>query len=328
MDKRKIGDSEVLPLGLGCWAIGGLFWEGDKPLGWGKVDDSESIKAIQHAVDNGISFIDTANIYGAGHSEKVISQAIKGRRDDVVLSSKFGFDADESTKQVLGLFTRPKEIASMCEASLRRLETDYLDVYFFHINDFNVNEIGPIADTLDSLVKEGKIRSYGWSTDSLENAKALVNRSGYAAVQFESNVLNPNTPMTQMCDQMSIAGVNRGPLAMGLLSGKYTNGSVLSESDIRKVSPDWMVYFKDGKPSKELVDRMNSIREILTSNNRTLIQGALAWLWANGSNNIPIPGFRTLDQISSNIQALDKGALNNSQMQEIQSLLYPEYEPI
>ncbi|NLS12147.1 aldo/keto reductase [Vibrio sp. SM6] len=328
MQNRKIGDFDVRPLGLGCWAIGGEFWEGNKPLGWGKVDDNASIQAIQFALDNGINFIDTANIYGAGHSEKVIAKAIQGRRDKVILSSKFGFDADEQTKQVLGAFSKPDEIVAMCDASLRRLNTDYLDIYYFHIGDYDKQEVMVVADTLDDLVRQGKIRSYGWSTDDVDNAQALIKRDHYVSVQFESNVLSPNTAMTKMCEQQGIAGVNRGPLAMGLLSGKYRDGNELSESDIRKVSPDWMLYFKDGKPSKELIYRLDSIRDILTADDRSLTQGALAWLWANGQRNIPIPGFRTVEQLSQNIAALDKAPMTPDQMAEIQALLSVDAEAL
>lgn len=321
MEYRKLGESLVSPIGLGGWAIGGEFWEGNQPLGWGKVDDKDSIQAIQYALENGINFIDTANIYGAGHSEVIIGKAIKGKRQQVVLSSKFGFDADEKTKQILSAFTKPSEIHSMCESSLRRLQTDYLDVYYFHIGDHPIDQIDEIRESLETLVNQGKIKSYGWSTDCVERAQSLSQYPNFSSVQFENNVLKPNTLMADMCEQWSVAGVNRSPLAMGLLSEKHLTKAVLADSDIRGLSPDWLAYFKDGKPSSDLVTKISHIREILTSNERSLVQGALAWLWAQSPNNIPIPGFRNRTQVQGLIQSLDKGPLSQQQMSEIITIL-------
>lgn len=321
IESRKLGDIEVSALGMGCWAIGGPFWEGDTPLGWGEVDDRESIRAIHEGLDNGINLIDTANIYGAGHSEYVIGKAIAGRRDKVVLSSKFGFDANEETKQVLGAFHQPGEIRAMLENSLRRLKTDYLDIFYFHIGDHPVEHVDCVANTLDVLVEEGKIRSYGWSTDDIERAESLTDRNAYTSVQFESNVFNRNHAMMAVCEKHNLAGLNRSPLAMGLLTGKYTDGSSLSSSDIRKISPEWMTYFKDGKPAPELLTKLEQLKAILTSDERTLTQGALAWLWAASPNNVPIPGFRTVEQVRGHIGALEKGALTQSQLSEIDLLL-------
>ncbi|MGL6258973.1 aldo/keto reductase [Vibrio sp. WXL210] len=320
MQKRNLGQALVSPLGMGCWAIGGPFWEGDKPLGWGAVDDKQSLRAIHAGIDAGINFIDTANIYGAGHSEVVIGKAIAGRRDQVVLSSKVGFDCDTQTKQVLGAFSTPEKIRNMLDASLQRLGTDYLDILFLHIGDLAVDEAMKVRDVLEALIKEGKINSFGWSTDLIDRAECFVQNPGCAAIQFELNVFNPNAEMVSLCEHHQVAAINRGPLAMGLLSGKYRHGTVVSDSDIRKVSPDWLKYFKDGRPSPELTTRLDAVREILTSDNRTLSQGALAWLWAISPNNIPIPGFRTVEQITLNAMAMEKGPLTPSQVSEIHQL--------
>jgi aryl-alcohol dehydrogenase-like predicted oxidoreductase len=321
MDNRRFGDMELSPLGLGCWAIGGPFWEGDKPLGWGEVNDKESISAIHAGLDAGINLIDTANIYGAGHSEYVVGKAIKHRRDKVIISSKFGFDADEKTKQMKGVFTQPHEIEAMCENSLRRLGTDYLDIYFLHLNDHPIDEVEHIQATLENLVTAGKIRRYGWSTDFADRAQHFSQQDNCSAIQFELNVLSDNPDVLAVCERHNVAGFNRGPLAMGLLGGKYDNGGTLSESDVRKISPDWMKYFHDGVPSPELLKKLGLIREILTSNGRTVSQGALAWLWARSPNNVPIPGFRTVEQSLSNAKAMEFGPLAASQMQEIARLL-------
>ena len=123
-------------LGMGCWAIGGPFWSGETPLGWGEVDDDESIRAIHCALDLGVNFFDTADVYGAGHSERVLGRAFDGCREDVVIATKFSNIFDETTRQVTGASAEPAHIRQACEASLRRLETDYLDLYQFHDNGY------------------------------------------------------------------------------------------------------------------------------------------------------------------------------------------------
>ena len=170
---RALGRSgiEVSALGMGCWAIGGPFWEGETPHGWGKVDDNELMRAVQRAIDLGITFFDTANVYGAGHSERVLARALAGRRAEVVIATKFNAVFDESTRQVTGSDPSPAGIRKACADSLRRLDTDYIDLYQFHDNGFPVERAGPVRETLEALVQEGKIRAYGWSTDFPESAE-------------------------------------------------------------------------------------------------------------------------------------------------------------
>src|SRR5450759_4585037 len=132
--KRTLGRSgiEVSALGMGCWAIGGPYWSGETPNGWGEVDDEESIRAIHKAIELGINLFDTANVYGAGHSERVLGRAFEGRRTQVVIATKFNAVFDETSRQVTGSDTTPAGIRAACEASLHRLNTDYIDLYQFH----------------------------------------------------------------------------------------------------------------------------------------------------------------------------------------------------
>lgn len=322
--KRNLGhsDIEVSALGMGCWAIGGPFWDGETPLGWGKVDDDESVRAIHCALDLGVTFFDTANVYGAGHSEWVLAQALTGRRDQVVIATKFSLLFDESTRQVTGADASPAGIRKACEDSLQRLATDYIDLYLFHDNGFPAEQAQPVRDTLEALVKEGKIRTYGWSTDFPESAEFFARGDHCAAIEVELHVLNDNPSILSLCEGHNLAAINRGPLAMGLLTGKYSAESTLSIDDLRgKRSPEWLKYFKNGQPSPEFLNKVNAIREILTSNGRTMAQGALAWLWARSPQTIPIPGFRTVKQVEENAKAIKLGPLKPSQMREINQLL-------
>jgi aryl-alcohol dehydrogenase-like predicted oxidoreductase len=309
-------------MGLGCWAVGGPFWEGDNPLGWGEVDDNESIAAIHRALDLGITFLDTADIYGAGRSERVLARALEGRRNDVILATKFGILFDEDSKQVSGTDGSAAYIRRACEASLRRLETDYIDLYQFHLNDYDVDRAPEAWEALEKLVEEGKIRYYGWSTDFPERAQEFAKGPNCTSAQYEMNVLIDAPGMVETTEELNLAGIIRGPLAMGLLTGKYKAAGGIGEADVRgQNSPDWMRYFKDGVPNAEWLGQLEAVREILTSGGRTLVQGALAWLWARSDNTIPIPGARTVAQVEENCGAMAFGPLARDAMAEIEGIL-------
>lgn len=322
--KRFLGRSniEISGIGMGCWAIGGPFYEGEDDLGWGIVDDNESIRAIHCGIDLGVNFIDTADVYGAGHSERVIARALEGRRQDVVLATKFGIMFDEDTKQVKGTNAQAEYIRSACEASLKRLKTDYIDLYQFHLNDYPIDDAQIVLVELDKLVSQGKIRALAWSTDFADRAESFAASENCIAIQHQINVLDDAPEMIAVCESHSLASINRGPLAMGLLTGKYGAISSIGENDVRgRNSPAWMRYFQDGKPNSGWLQKMESVKEILTSDGRSLPQGALAWLWGRSENTIPIPGFRNEKQIRENAGAMRFGALQEEQMSEIELIL-------
>ena len=324
MFTRKLGRSniEISALGMGCWAIGGPFFEKGTPLGWGEVDDQESMRAIHCALELGINFFDTANVYGAGHSERVLGKTLAGRRSEVVIATKFNALFDEVTREVTGRSCAPADIRKACEDSLRRLNTDYIDLYQFHNGGYPADEALPVRETLEELVREGKIRSYGWSTDSADRAEVFAQGEHCTSIQLQLNVLDDNPEVIAICEKHNLAAINRGPLAMGLLTGKYTASTQPSADDVRgEKSPGWMKYFKDGKPSPEWLGKTEAVREILTSGGRTLAQGALAWLWARSDQTIPIPGFRTVQQVEENCGALQFGPLAEDQMAEIETIL-------
>jgi aryl-alcohol dehydrogenase-like predicted oxidoreductase len=321
---RRLGRSgiEISAMGMGCWAIGGPFWAGETPLGWGEVDDNESISAVHKALDLGVTFFDTADVYGAGHSERVLARAFEGIRSKVVIATKFNAVFDENTRQVTGADVSPTGIRKACEESLRRLGTDYIDLYQFHDNGYPAGQAEPVRDTLESLVEQGKIRAYGWSTDFTDRAEVFANGPKCATVQLQLNVLDDNPEMIALCEKHNLAAINRGPLAMGLLTGKYTPETKASADDVRgEKSPEWMKYFKNGVPNPEWMAKRDAVREILTSTGRTVAQGALAWLWARSPQTVPIPGFRTVKQVEENCRAMHFGPLTADQIKEINTLL-------
>lgn len=321
LKKRQYQQLEVSPMGLGCWAIGGPFWEGENPLGWGVVDDAESIRGIHAGLANGINFLDTADLYGAGHSERVLAKALSGRRDQVVISTKFGFQFEEKSRQVTGVGSSSDYIQQACENSLRRLGTDYIDLYHLHINDLPLAEADEVMGELEKLVAQGKIRYFGWSTDFADRGERLATYEKGASIQHQFNLFERNDALIGVCEEKQRLSINRGPLAMGLLSGKYIDGGEIQENDIRAKNPEWLKYFENGKASPELANKFTAVREILTSEGRTPAQGALAWIWAQSDRCVPIPGFRTVEQVEGNARAMAYGALTREQVQEIDRIL-------
>lgn len=320
---RKLGKSgiDVSGMGFGCWAIGGPFWRGDMALGWGVVDDAESVRALHTAFEHGVTFYDTADVYGTGHSERIVAQAFAGMRDQIVIATKFGNTFDEETKQLTGTDATAEYITAACDASLRRLNTDYIDLLQFHVGDYDAEDAAAVRDTLQSLVSAGKIRAYGWSTDTVDHAAAFADGAGNTAVQFQTNVLDVNDEMIAFCEAHKLAGVARGPLAMGLLTGKYTAKTKLGVDDVRSASGGEEWYFTDGKPNPVWLPKLAAIRDVLTQDGRTLVQGALGWFWARSETFVPIPGIRTVAQAAENAAAMQHGALSPAQMAEIDQLL-------
>lgn len=320
---RPLGRSgiNVSDIGFGCWAIGGPLGSNGKAIGWGEVDDDESTAAIRRAADAGVTFFDTADVYGAGHSEGVLGRALAGVRDRVVIATKFGYTFDAATRQLTGADTSADYVRSACDASLARLGTDHIDLYWLHDDAMPFERVEEMLAVLESLVDAGKIRAYGWSTDDPAGAALFAAGPHCAATQHEINVFDDAPKMLDVCAEHGIASINRGPLAMGLLSGKYTATSKLGQDDVRGNSPSWMRYYRDGSPAPEWLDRLAAIRDVLTSGGRTLAQGALGWLLARAPMTVPIPGIRTPAQAAENAGALTHGPLDAAAMAEIERLL-------
>ena len=317
MERRLLGKSNLMvsALGMGCWAIGGPWTINGNPAGWGLVDDTESIRAIQRAMDLGINLFDTAANYGAGHSERVLGQAIAGKRDKVILATKFGYIVNEDQKTVVSDdAVVVQNIRQDCENSLRRLGVDYIDLYQFHVNGFPPAEAALVRDALEELVSAGKIRCYGWSTDNPEGARIFAQGKHCAVVQHDLNVIQDTPEMLRVCDEYDLASVNRTPLGRGFLTGKYAADSKFAENDNRS-RPGFQ------KSATAYLDGLTAVREILASDGRSLAQGALAWIWGRSPRTIPIPGIRTIAQAEDNAGALAFGPVTADQMQQIERLL-------
>ena len=316
---------EIPALGLGCWAIGGPFYSGKTPLGWGEVDDKQSVAAIHRAADLGICFFDTAQAYGTGHSETVLGQALE-QRPDVLIGTKIGIGVNPQAKQVTGSDIAPAAIEASIDASLKRLRREKIDLVHLHLNSLPVAEAEAVFNTLGALTVKGKIGAYGWSTDFPDRAEAFASRASFVSVQHAMNVFFRADALMPVIERHGLLSINRSPLAMGLLSGKYAPGKIMDKSDIRSQTMDWMAYFKDGEAAPDYARQLGAVRSLLQSDGRTLVQGAIGWLWARSSRTLPIPGFRTAAQVDDLAGALQKGPLPQDVMREIERTIIREPE--
>lgn len=309
--KRKIGQSEieVSAIGLGTWAIGGIMADSSGGgSSWGQIDDAEAVQALRWALEAGVNFFDTSNNYGCGHAERLLGKAIAGRRQEVVLATKFGYPCQPGTRIVLDADVRETTIRAMLKQSLQNLDTDYIDLYQLHVYDLPLDEALRVRDLLEKLVEEGQIRGYGWSMNDPERAVPFAEGTNCIAMQHHFNLFERTQTMLEICQAASVSTIARGPLGMGLLTGKYSRRTKMPEDDFRN---DWDC--ENGRQGEQL-DLLADVREILTSEGHTLPQAALAWLLTYSDSIIPIPGFKTLAQVQDSVGILTKGLLTDEQM--------------
>ncbi|MFN8518357.1 MAG: aldo/keto reductase [Chloroflexota bacterium] len=320
---RRLGRSDinVSALGLGCWAIGGAFTLDGRADNYGPVDDDESVRAIRRAVDMGVTFFDTADAYGTGHSETVLGRALRDVRDDVVIATKFGYTLDPAARALTGTDTTGAYVRRALEASLRRLGIDHVDLLQLHVGDLPEERIDDVFGALEDLRQEGHLRAYGWSTEDSHGLDVAASRWPLATVQHTLNVLTDQPGLLDIGAAHDLATICNMPLAMGLLSGRFDAASRLAADDVRGSGHAWVRYFEDGRPRPEMLASLAAIRDILRSGGRTLAQGALAWIWARSERTIPIPGFRDARQVEENAGALAFGPLTPDQVREVDALL-------
>jgi aryl-alcohol dehydrogenase-like predicted oxidoreductase len=329
MITRKLWNENTIPaLGLGCWAIGGHFTIDGVPKGWGDVDDNESIRAIQHAYDRGIRLFDTAQAYGAGHSEHLLGRALADK-PDALIGTKVGYAIDPTAKILIGEDVNPHAITLSIEASLRRLRRETVDLVHLHTNELQIGKAEMVFETLGRLRDSGKLGAYGWSTDFPERAEAFASKPDFVSIQHALNVFFRADKLLPVIEKHNLFSMNRSPLAMGVLSGKYDGASRFASNDVRGQDEEWKSYFKDGGVAPEYLKRLQAVRELLQTGGRKLVQGAIAWIWARSNNTLPIPGFRTSAQVDDLARALEFGPLDATTMEAIERVLHrePEGEP-
>jgi aryl-alcohol dehydrogenase-like predicted oxidoreductase len=300
---------------MGCWGIGGYFYLPDgRVTGYGEIPNEQGIKTIETAIESGINFFDTADVYGVGNSERLLGSVIPEYRDDLVIATKFGTVFDIDQRKITGSNASSEYIRTALNNSLDRLQTDYIDLYQLHINGYNLDKASQVRDTLEDLVGEGLIRSYGWSTDSVDRARIFIEGEHCTSIQYLYNIINRNDRMLELTKEAHVASILKGPLGYGLLTGKYRDDSTLPETHMWHGED-----FSSGK-IKIIRTKLEELKELLTEDGRTLSQAAISWLWANDPTMVPIPGAKSPQQIRENAATLDFGPLPQQKMSEIEHL--------
>lgn len=310
MELRRLGRSgiKVSPLGLGTARLAGLGWREDLTHQDPSPANRDAVRQIQAAVDLGVTIFDTADNYGQGLSECILGEALRGRREGIVVATKFGEDPIPSKEDPWSL--DDVTVKQKCEASLRRLGFDCIDLYLLHRRDYPLEQAPALMEVLEDLVRLGKIRYYGWSTDDVERARLFSRGEHCVAIEHRLNVFNDNQAMLELCQAQDLASLNRIPLLMGTLTGRWS-----AETKLEKGDPRAQWFEREG--FLEVLACAKQIEPYLASEGRSYVQGALGWIWARSPITIPLPGFRTMEQMQALVQAIQFGPLPLENMQAI-----------
>jgi len=293
MKKKKLGSQglEVSGLGLGCMGMSEFY---------GNRDDEESIKTIHHALDLGITFFDTSDMYGPYKNEELLCRAFKGIRDKVVIATKFGIvrTGDPNVRAING---KPEYVKSSCEDSLKRLGVDYIDLYYQHRIDINT----PIEETvgaMSDLVKEGKVRFIGLSEAGPDTIKRAHKVHPLTALQTEYSLWSrdPEDEIFPVVTELGIGFVAYSPLGRGFLTGRFKSIDDFEQNDYRKVSPRFQ-----GENFKKNLQLVEIINEIAKAKGVTPGQLALAWVITQDKIIVPIPGTTNAKHLDENVAALE-----------------------
>jgi len=307
MNTRKLGNQglAVSALGLGCMGMSEFY---------GAADENEALATIDTALESGLNFLDTADMYGPFTNEKLVGKAIAGRRDDVVLATKFGNMRGEDGSR-LGINGRPEYVRACCDASLKRLNVDHIDLYYQHRVDPNV----PIEDTvgaMSELVDQGKVLFLGLSEAAPETIRRAHATHPISALQTEYSLWSrdPEKVLFPLMQELGIGFVAYSPLGRGFLTGRFQRYEDIPEDDFRRHQPRFM-----GDNFEKNIQLVRKVEELAKAKNVTPGQLALAWVRAQSDNIVPIPGTTRTAHLKENVAALDV-TLSPEELAEIEQI--------
>ena len=289
MEMRKCGPLQVSAIGLGLMSMSGVY---------GNADDEQSISVIHHALERGINFLDSADMYGWGHNEQLLGRALRGRRDKAIVATKFGQTRDAAGKQ--GVDGRPEYVMQACEASLKRMGIEVIDLYYQHRVDPNT----PIEETVGAmkrLIEQGKVRAIGLSEARPDTIRRAHKVHPIAAVQNEYSLLfrKEGEETLSATRELGIALVAYAPLGRSMLTGSVHGKSDLPEGDRRLAHPRFQ-----GENLEKNVQMVARLEAIAREKKCTPAQLVLAWLLAQGKDIVPIPGTKRKERVDENLAAL------------------------
>lgn len=307
---RKLGQTDITihPVGLGCMGMSEFY---------GQADETSSIRTIHHALDHGISFLDTADMYGSGANEKLVGKALKGRRDEAVLATKFAIKRGEGGS-FTGISGDPAYVKEACDASLKRLGVDHIDLYYQHRVDPQV----PIEETVGAmaeLVKAGKVRHLGLSEASAATLRRATAVHPIAAVQSELSLWSRDLEETVLpaCAELGITFVAYSPLGRGFLSGKIKSVDDLAADDYRRNNPRFQ---PDTFPAN--LDVLAKVEAFAAKRGCSPAQLALAWVLSRGEHVVTIPGTRSVERLDENVSSAAV-RLTEAELAELDELAPP-----
>ncbi|MDC3424405.1 aldo/keto reductase [Aquibacillus sp. 3ASR75-11] len=318
MRYRQLGntDMKVSELSFGTWAIGGA---------WGKTDDQESLRALDRAMDEGVNFFDTADVYGDGHSEELLAKATKGKEDKIHIATKFCRAGDIHDPETYSM----ESVSNYCENSLKRLNREQIDLFQIHCPPFEILKNGQVFEVLDRLKEQGKIRYYGVSVETVEEGLFSLEQPNVSTLQIIFNIFRQKAldSLLPKAKDQGVGILARVPLASGLLTGKFNTNSTFESDDHRQFNRNGEAFNVGetfaGLPFEKGVELSREL-EWISQERGNMTRAALKWILEHDAISCVIPGFKNVKQVEDNLKALEVKDFSKEELDRIAAFYQEE----